>query len=388
MTLGGASRRYAWVAYCAAHFGKSLLWAASDLLTLYVLVTLYRIDPVVAGTLFLFALGANAVADLGVGVWLDRHPRHGAMLATAALAVSAASFPATMLLAPHGGFAVLAAMLVFRIAYAGYDVPHNALMARLAPEPRQATWLSRGRTIGTGLAGAVVAYCAHEIATARTIGPVLWTLSATAFMIGMLLVPLLARLPLIPPPPAQSGDGRLALPWPFLIASVTGIVALGALAKAVLHVPVFAGTAPIDAATMLLMLTAGRTLSALVPLRIADARMGLRLLGIAYLVAALVAIAVALSIAAPALLTLGLAMGVTNLIGWALLPALARGAKGYGIYTMASKLALGGAGLALATGLGRAPSFAPGLFAWFAILVALACLAAALMLWPRLTSVS
>lgn len=152
MTPGGA-----WSVYCAAHFGKSLLWTASDLLTLYVLVTLYRMDPVVAGALFLVALGANAVADLGVGVWIDRHPRHGAMLATMALAVSAASFPATMLLAPQRGFAVLTAMLVFRIAYAGYDVPHNALMARLASEPEQATWLSRGRTIGTGLAGSAVA---------------------------------------------------------------------------------------------------------------------------------------------------------------------------------------------------------------------------------------
>ncbi len=66
---------------------------------------------------------------------------------------------------------------------------------------------------------------------------------------------------------------------------------------------------------------------------------------------------------------LGLAMGATNMIGWALLPALAQGLRGYGVYTMASKLALGAACLAVADGLGRVPTFAPEMFAGFAVLV-------------------
>jgi hypothetical protein len=110
------------------------------------------------------------------------------------------------------------------------------------------------------------------------------------------------------------------------------------------------------------------------------------LLGIAYLGAAGVAAAFVWTSAALALVALGLAMGITNLIGWALLPALARGARGYGLYTMASKLALGVSGLVLAGGLGRAPAFVPGAFAPFALAVALACAGAALLVVPGLTS--
>lgn len=371
-----------WSAYSTAHVGKSLLWAASDLLTLYVLVTLYAMAPTVAGALFLVSLAANAVADLGVGIWLDRHPQHASALAAGALMVSAASFPATMLLAPYGTGAVLAAMMLFRIAYAGYDVPHNALMARLAPDPGQAAWLSRGRTIGTGIAGFVVAYSARGLTDAAAIAPVLWMLAGAALVIGLVLIPLLRREPLAMVP--LIGGVQLALPTRFLIASVVGIVALGALAKAVLHAP--PSTAAIDPATMLILLTAGRTASALIPLRIVDARRGLALLGAMYLASAAVAGVFSWSVAAPALLMLGLAMGLTNLIGWALLPALARGAKGFGLYTMVSKLGLGTAGVALAAGLGRAPIFSEGTFAGFAAFVSSACVGAAILFWLGLTS--
>lgn len=75
------------------------------------LVILYGMTPVVAGAIFLAALIANAFADLGVGIWLDRCPHHGPALAASSLLASAASFPATMLVAPYGAGAVLAAML-------------------------------------------------------------------------------------------------------------------------------------------------------------------------------------------------------------------------------------------------------------------------------------
>ncbi len=85
------------------------------------------------------------------------------------------------------------------------------------------------------------------------------------------------------------------------------------------------------------------------------------------------------------LVLLGLAMGVTNLIGWAILPLLAAGPRGYGVYAMASKVALGLAGLALGGSLGRMPTFtAQGYFA-FTLAVAIACAFAAGLLIPRLT---
>ena len=61
--------------YCAAHFGKSLLWTASDLLTLYLLVSVYGLSPMTAGLVFLIWLAANALADFGDGLWEGRSIR-------------------------------------------------------------------------------------------------------------------------------------------------------------------------------------------------------------------------------------------------------------------------------------------------------------------------
>ena len=73
--------RRACAIYCVAHFGKSLLWTASDLLTLYLLVSIYALAPTMAGAVFMVGLTASALADLGIGLWLARRPDHAAMLA-------------------------------------------------------------------------------------------------------------------------------------------------------------------------------------------------------------------------------------------------------------------------------------------------------------------
>ncbi len=367
------------IAYAVAHFGKSLLWTASDLLTLYLLVSVYAVDPIVAGALFLAGLAANAGADLGVGIWLEKRPHHAMPLAAAALVLAAFSFPATVLLAPHGPWWLLAATLAFRVSYAGCDVPHNALLTRLGSEPARATWLARWRTIGTALASLAAAWVASSDAVA--IAPLLCGIAVAALVVGSAMVPLLAAFPL-DASPYRSGTA-VGLPLPFLAASIIGIVALGALAKAVLHLPTAA-----SGTSVLMLLIAGRTLSAVLPIRIGLPHRGLMLLAAAYGAAAAVAAGFALG-AAPGMLMLvllGLSLGATNLVGWALLPAMADGPRGYGLYTMASKLALGAAGLALAGGLGRSPAFSPAGFAGFAWGVAAACIVAALLAGLRLTS--
>ncbi len=371
--------RRAWIAYAVAHFGKSLLWTASDLLTLYLLVSIFAVNPIVAGALFLAGLAANAGADLGVGIWLEKRPRHAMPLAATALVLAAVSFPATVLLAPYGPWLLLSATLAFRVSYAGCDVPHNALLTRLGSDPARATWLARWRTIGTALASLAAAWVASSDAVA--IAPLLCGIAVAALIVGSAMVPLLAAFPL-DPGPRRSGTA-VGLPLPFLAASIIGVVALGALAKAVLHLPTAA-----SGTSVLMLLIAGRTLSAVMPIRIGSPRRGLMLLAGAYGAAAAVAAGFAFG-AAPGMLMLvllGLSLGTTNLVGWALLPAMAEGPRGYGLYTMASKLALGAAGLALAGGLGRSPAFSPAGFAGFAWGVAAACIVAALLAGLRLTS--
>ncbi len=353
------------------------MWTASDLLTLYLLVSVYAVDPIVAGALFLAGLAANAGADLGVGIWLEKRPHHAMPLAAAALVLAAVSFPATVLLAPHGPWWLLTATLAFRVSYAGCDVPHNALLTRLGSDPARATWLARWRTIGTALASLAAAWVASSDAVA--IVPLLCGIAVAALVVGSAMVPLLAAFPL-DPGPRRSGTA-VGLPLPFLAASIIGIVALGALAKAVLHLPTAA-----SGTSVLMLLIAGRTLSAVLPIRIGSPRRGLILLAAAYGAAAAVAAGFAFGAAPGMLVLLGLSLGATNLVGWALLPAMADGPRGYGLYTMASKLALGAAGLALAGGLGRSPAFSPAGFAGFAWSVAAACIVAALLAGLRLTS--
>jgi MFS family permease len=375
--------RRACATYGAAHFGKSLLWTGSDLLPLYLLVSVHHVDPMTAGLVFLTGLAVNALADFGVGNWLARHPRHAAALAGGALLVAGASFPATMLLAPYGPWALLAATLTFRIAYAGCDVPHNALLSRLGDTPARAVGLARCRTMGTALAS-LLAAGATGMGGKAADAPFLMGIAAGGILMGSAMIPLLISLPptsrTARSTPSQAHD----LPMPFLLASVIGIVALGALSKAVLHLPSGWNTG-YDGTSVLTFLILGRTASALLPIRLRTVRHGFRLLGATYAATVIIVVAFVWSAGAGVLAMLGLALGASNLIGWAMLPVLNVGPRGYGLYTMASKLALGVAGLALAGGLGRDPTFTPAGYVLSVLATALACAVTALMLVPRLT---
>ena len=213
----------------------------------------------------------------------------------------------------------------------------------------------------------------------------LWAIAAGGVLIGATMVPLLIAFT---PQSSTIGAKRPvtpSLPVPFVAASVIGIVALGALAKAVLHLP-DAWHRGDDGTSILTLLILGRTVSALLPIRLRDARHGLMLLAMTYAAAAFVAIGFAWNAGSAMLVLLGLALGTTNLIGWAILPALGAGPRGYGLYTMVSKLALGAAGLALAGGLGRVPSFTTDSYIAFVLLVGAGCVVTALLLLiPSLT---
>lgn len=356
------------------------MWTASDLLNLYLLVTVYAMDPMTAGLVFLVGLAANAFADLGVGLWLARRPRDAAMLAGTGLVAASLALPPSVLLAPAGAWAVMAATLVFRIAYAGCDVPHNALLTRLGDVPHRAVALSRGRTIGTALASVLAA---ATVGGPLGVAPLLWGLAGGSLVIGTTMVPLLIAFPLPAAGPGQASEG--GLPWRFLAASVIGIVALAALAKAILHLPAeWHGTQ--SGTAILVWLILGRTLSALVPMRLATAARGLMLLAVAFVAASVVAVGLVWSAGPVMIVLLGLVMGVTNLIGWAMLPLLSVSPRGYGVYAMASKLALGASGLALAGGLGGIPTFTPFEYRGFCLAIGAACLLTAALFLPWLTA--
>ncbi|MEK9213282.1 hypothetical protein [Sphingomonas sp. 2378] len=376
------SPRAAHGAYYAAHVAKSLLWTAGDLVTIYALVSLYGVDPALAGWLFLIGLVASAGADLMVGVRLDRRPGGTPRLAAGGLLLAALAFPLTIVAAPFGWTALLAATLAFRLGYAAYDVPHNALLSRLAADLPAATRLSRGRTLGTGAAAIIVGAGLHWLNNRATIPWLLGGLALAALLGGAALLPLLTRLS--GTPRRMEAAASPNLPWRFLAGSVAGMVALAAIGKGVMHLPPTRDNP--SAGTILILLTAGRTVTALLPFGMQDARRGLRLLAGLYAAAALVGPLVAIGGATLPFL-LGVMLGATNLVGWALLPRLVTGAGGYARYTMASKLALGGAGLWMTAVLGGQSSFTPAALTILVGGAAAGCLVAAWLLMPsRLTS--
>ncbi|WP_242098691.1 hypothetical protein [Sphingomonas sp. CROZ-RG-20F-R02-07] len=367
-------------AYYAAHIGKSLLWTASDLVTIYALVTLFGVDPALAGWLFLGGLAVNAFADLFVGDWLDRHPRQTRAVAGIGLAGTAMVFPLTILTAPSGSAALIAATLAFRLCYAAYDVPHNAMLTRLAATAAgAATRLSRGRTVGTGIAAGAVGLALSRWRDALSLPVMLWLLAGAALILGSALLPLLPRAAALRA--AATSPIGPGLPTGFLVGSLIGIVALSALTKAMLQLP--PAIANPGAGTTVLLLTGGRMLAALVPFGVRDARRGLTLLASLYLIAIPIMAQLLRLEGWPMILAIGLLLGSTNLVDWTLLPLLARGARSYGFYTMAAKLALGGAGLAMTAALGNHTTFAPGAFAAFVAGVLAACALAAWCVWPR-----
>lgn len=370
--------------YLASHVGKSLLWAAADVLTLWVVVILFLVNPAIAGLAFFAGLAANAAADGLVGLWVDRYPAHTRSLAAIGLCVASTIFPMTMLAANWGTGPLLTATLAFRMAYAAYDVPHNAQMSRLAPTPPATLLLSRGRTIGTGIAGLLVALVVREwITVPATVGPVLWILAAAAAVGCFCLLPLLPADGVCAP--LGVAMPRLGMSLPFLLASMIGIIALGATAKAIFHLP---PPGRQETGDVLMLLMAGRMASALVPFRFTDARRGLTLLGLVYVIAAMLVIVIGFRrIDWPGIVGLGLALGTTNLLGWALLPLLAQGPRDYGLYTMASKLALGLSGFIMTLALGHHVVFEQAGIAALCIGAATAsCIAALMLAYPaRLT---
>ncbi len=114
--------------YFTTHFGKSLLWVVADLLALYALTSVQHLRPDVGGWIFLVSLCWHALCDVVVGLWVDRRRANGrdmAAIVSLSSLTAPLAFVAALLAAPLGAAAGLVATLVFRLAYARYDVPYE-----------------------------------------------------------------------------------------------------------------------------------------------------------------------------------------------------------------------------------------------------------------------
>ena len=150
--------------YGFAHFGKSLFWTVGELLLAFFLTEVAAIAPHRMGLILAAGFVASAGADLLVGFILRgritspkaaaRLQLIGAMVSSAALLATFASYWTA---APARADVALIAGLAFRVSYALYDVPQNALVSLAAADGRGRTRLVATRYVFTGLAGLTVA---------------------------------------------------------------------------------------------------------------------------------------------------------------------------------------------------------------------------------------
>lgn len=155
--------RTALAAYACAHFGKSLLWYASELLLIYSLTEHAGLGAAAAGLVLALGLLVSAAIGLGAGCSLRRRLREvtgvGRLqwlgLSAAALALLLV-FAAPLLPAPQRLGYVLALSLLFRIAYAVCDVAQNTLLSMVHWPWRGHDGASALRLAGSGIAALLV----------------------------------------------------------------------------------------------------------------------------------------------------------------------------------------------------------------------------------------
>jgi Na+/melibiose symporter-like transporter len=150
-------------AYAYAHFGKSLLWYAGELLLIYALTEHVGLAAATAGLVLALGLLVSAAIGLGAGWTLRRHLRDVAGIgrlqwlgltgaALSLLLVFAAPLLPSRL---HLGY-VLALSLLFRIAYAVCDVAQNTLLSLVRWPWRGQDGASALRLVGSGIAALLV----------------------------------------------------------------------------------------------------------------------------------------------------------------------------------------------------------------------------------------
>lgn len=163
--------------YGAAHFSKSLFWYGGEILFAFFLTDVAGLEPASMGSVLGLGFLASAVCDIVVGRWMTRHGETVAkaaflqMIGAFAAGVVLVGFFATPFLPPTQRLAwALVTGLLFRLAFAIYDVPQGALMA-LAPADGTARARVAGvRITGSGLAILVVAALVGPLIAAVRVG--------------------------------------------------------------------------------------------------------------------------------------------------------------------------------------------------------------------------
>lgn len=346
-----------WLDYSSVHVGKSLLWAGEDALTLYMLTRFVALPPAIAGMLFLASSLWNALCDGAIGAAMQRFPglqRRLPGITWAGVVVAGLGFAALPMMPPGKVLPAALLLLAFRTAYALVDVPHNGLTRHIAGDG-QSLQAARIRSIGSAAATLAIGVSCALLLGVPGDGRMVPTLAVA--VIGTVALLLMLPLPgLVASAPATKAAHHREPPatalWLFCAATMLGLVGLGAIGKALLHLHY--ATTGVASAVAFIVVT-GRLAGVWIWLPVAR-RVGQRTgLGLAYGACGLAALLLPAFVSAsgwgvvlPAAL-LGVAAGGVAMLGWAVLLDVsaarrdrpAGDASAFALFTMGMKIALG-----------------------------------------------
>jgi glycoside/pentoside/hexuronide:cation symporter, GPH family len=356
--------------YALAQFGKTFFWIAADTLTIFLLVRRDGYAPAAAGWVFLAGLSWNAVCDVMVGFWADRRSASDGTLVPvlrAAVPLMGVAFAASVLISSENwGWSVFATLL-FRSAFALYDVPHNALMAQLSRTPELNLRIANLRPIASSVASLMVGALATQLLDPQAQEWALQLLMLLGFVAMVLMLPVLRCLPRQDDLSEDSVTGTAGTPGSpaetmslvrLCIATAVGTIALATLDKGILHVDV--AHHPWATSMLLLLMIGG--IAAIVVVGPATALLGsVGTLRGAYVAATLLVLGLPLAVSSNGvvcltlILLIGVAQGMQLISSWMILVRLVRSSpeqlrrrsSRFGIYTMTTKVARGASGLLL-----------------------------------------
>lgn len=223
---------------------RSILWSTVDLLIGYHFIERTGLSGGTAGTILFATVLISAFPDMFIAQWLAcrRDPRRAALKAQAWFGILAALI-ALLLFGPkpHGTLAAItyicATSVLFRLAYAAYDVSQNALISLLPANgsevarytTNKTVMASVGRLIGSLLVFAALLSPSDALADVKLLAMTVLPIAASGFGLAAL-----ARGP-APEPRRMEAAGWRAIPYrqlmPPIVATFFHYGMLGAASR-------------------------------------------------------------------------------------------------------------------------------------------------------------
>jgi len=167
---------WAKIGYSSGNLGKNVVFASLDYFQLFFLTEVWGIPPAQAGLVIFISLLWDGLAGPIVGLVIDRTSsplgRYGPFLLIGAPFCAGAFWGVFQNPGFHENALAawaLFATVIFRTAYTICDIPHNALMSRVAVDENDAAFVSGARVLFSSSGGLLIGSAAAYVFQGKTL---------------------------------------------------------------------------------------------------------------------------------------------------------------------------------------------------------------------------